>query len=119
MPNVIVAVAVIRSHSKQIGWKSCTVPIATRLIQRVRPRVTQNVGHAVPGPLCQRRLQSVVVAEILIRNVIDVGEIWELTEVRPPEVFACRAARSCRTGNLSRSVRSITRGACGSRQPAG
>src|SRR5215472_9417413 len=118
MPNVIVAVAVIRSHSKQIGRKSRAVPIATRLIQGMRPRVTQNVGHAMPGALCQRRLKSVVVAEILVGDVVDVREVWELPEVRPPQVFTRRAARSS-THNLSRSVRRIARGARGPRQPAG
>src|SRR5262245_33084291 len=119
MPDVVVAVAVIRSHAKQIGWENCTVPIAAGLIQRVCPCVAQDVGHAVPWPLRQGRLQPLVIAEILIRNVVDIGEIWELAEVRPPEVFASRAARSCRTGNLSRSVRSIARGGGSPRQPAG
>src|SRR5262245_25802216 len=114
MADVVVAVAVIRSYAKQIGGKSCTVPIAARFIQRMCPRVTQDVRHAVPRALGQRRLQSVVVAEVLIRNVVDIGEIWELAEVRPPEVFARRAARSCRTDNLSRSIRCIARGARGS-----
>ena len=119
MTDIVVAGAVVRPDVEQVRWKSGAVPITAGLIQSVRPGVAHNVRHTVPRTLGESDLQSVVVTEVLIRNVIDVREIWELAEVRPFEVLARGAARTRRSDDLRRRERSIARCSGRARQPTG
>src|SRR5215831_20733069 len=100
MPNIVAAIAIIGPHLEQVGGKRRTVPIATGLVECVRPRIAQNIRHAMPWPLRQGGLQSVIVAEILVRDVIDIRQIRELAEIRSSEILAGGATGSSRTGDL-------------------
>src|SRR5438477_7248620 len=106
MPHIGAAIAVIRSHSEQIRGKSSAVPIAARFVQSVSPCIAQNVGHSVPWPLRQRGLKALIVTEILVRDIIDVRQIWELVKVRSSHILA-RGAAGSGTRELSRRVRCI------------
>src|SRR5437867_1476867 len=109
MPNVVVRVAIIRSHIEQVRGKSGVIPVAAGLVQGMRPGIAQKIRQPMPWALGQGDLQSVIVAEILIRDVIDVGQIREFLEVRSPQVFTRSAARSSRRNDLSWRVGRITR----------
>src|SRR6202035_3818531 len=85
------AAGVIGSHVEEVGRKGGTVPIATGLVQSVRPRIADQIGEAMPGPLGQGDLQSVVVTDVLVGDIVDAGQIRELSEIGAVEVLASRA----------------------------
>src|SRR5258708_936900 len=75
----------------------------------MRPGITQEVRQSMPRPLSQGDLHALIVAEILIRDVIDVRQIWKFLEVRSLQVLARGAARGSRSYDLSRRVWRVAR----------
>src|SRR5438105_11811885 len=82
----------------------------------MRPRVAKKVRQSVPWPLIKGDLHSVIVTEVLVRDVVDRRQVWELPEVRSVQVLARGAAGGRGSDDLRRGVGRITQWAG---QPAG